>query len=99
MVNPYGFQNEINPVKNTYELTIPETLVPIENHIGHLHSRSGLLFLKKRGRAARAHYIEDLLWRHWSVTSATLWVGGGRLPHTGHVGAFTQRDTLRRFSH
>ena len=23
----------------------------------------------------------------------------GRLPHTGHVGAFTERDTLRRFSH
>ena len=23
----------------------------------------------------------------------------GRLPHTCHVGAFTHRDTLRRFSH
>ena len=37
MLKFYGFQNEINPVKNTYELTIPETLVPIANPIGHLH--------------------------------------------------------------
>ena len=37
MAKPYGFKIENNPVKNTYELTIPETLVPIANPIGHLH--------------------------------------------------------------
>ena len=37
MVKPYGVKNEIAGMKNTYELTIPDTLVPIENPIGHLH--------------------------------------------------------------
>ena len=36
MVKPYVFKTEINPVKNTYELAIPETLAPIKNRIGHL---------------------------------------------------------------
>jgi hypothetical protein len=44
MVKPYGFKNEINPVKNTYELIIPETVVPIENPIGHLHRPARSIF-------------------------------------------------------
>ena len=36
MVKPYGFKNEIVGMKNTYESTIPDILVPIENPIGHL---------------------------------------------------------------
>ena len=37
MVKPYGVKNEIAGMNNTYELTIFDTLVPIENPIGHLH--------------------------------------------------------------
>ena len=37
MVKHYGIKNEINNVKNTYALTIPDNLVPIENPIGYLH--------------------------------------------------------------
>ena len=44
MVEPYGFKNEINHVKNTYELATPETLVPIENPIGHLHRPARSVF-------------------------------------------------------
>ena len=44
MVKTYGFKNEINPVTSTYELTIPETVVPIENPIGHLHRSARSIF-------------------------------------------------------
>ena len=37
MVKPYEVKTEITPPKNTYKLTIPDTFVPIENPIGHLH--------------------------------------------------------------
>ena len=37
MVKPYEFKTEITPPKNTYELAIPDTLVPIENPLGHMH--------------------------------------------------------------
>ena len=36
VVKPYGVENEINHAKNIYELTIPDTLMPIENPTGHL---------------------------------------------------------------
>ena len=42
MLKPYEVKNETNPVKNTYELTIPGTLVPIGNPIGYLHRPAGL---------------------------------------------------------
>ena len=37
IIKTYGVKNEIAGMKNTYELTIPDTLVPIENPISHLH--------------------------------------------------------------
>ena len=59
MVKPYGVKNEISPMKKTYGLAIPETLVPIENPIGHLHRPAKSVFKNKIGRAARAQYIEN----------------------------------------
>ena len=44
MVKPYFFKTEINPVKNTYELTISETVVPIESPIGRLHRPAQSIF-------------------------------------------------------
>ena len=59
------FQNETNPVKNTYELTIPETLVPIGNPIGHLHRPAPSVFLKN---APRARYMQNHTGPRWGVT-------------------------------
>ena len=36
IVKPYGVKNESTGMKITYELTIPDTLAPIENPTGHL---------------------------------------------------------------
>ena len=65
MVKPYGFKNENNPVKDTYELTIPETVVPIENPTGRQHRLARSIFKK---RAARSLYAES----HWSILYGTL---------------------------
>ena len=48
MVKPYGFKNENNHVKDTYELAIPETVVPIENPTGRQHRLARSIFLKTR---------------------------------------------------
>ena len=61
MVNPYGFKNENNPVKDTYELAIPQAVVPIENPTGRQHRLAAStgwlgLFFKN---APRAHYMQD----------------------------------------
>ena len=55
-----------------------------------------LLPLQHPRRRGRSRSNSALSWR--AVDSFFLSFFG-RLPHTGHVGAFTQRDTLRRVSH
>ena len=56
MAKHYGFKNENNPVKNTYELTILETVVPIENPTGRLHRLARSIL---KNNAPRAHYMQN----------------------------------------
>ena len=67
-------------MKNTYELTIPETLVPIGNPIGHLHRPAPSVFLKTR--------------RALVICRITLVHGGGSLWST--VGSLLGRPLLGR---
>ena len=75
MVKPYGFKNENNPVKDTYELTIPETVVPIENPTGRQHRLARSIFKK---RAARSLYAESL----WSILYGIFGMAPARPPAT-----------------
>ena len=88
MVKHYGFKTKMNPVKNTYRLTIPDILVPIENPIGHLHRAGPVCFLKKRPRGARSLYsgspIDHSGGCSWGPEIAQ---GDGGRPQTPAVGS------------
>ena len=76
MIKPYEFKNEINHVKNTYELTIPETLVPIENPFRPPAPAGSVCILKKEA-ARRALIILRIPYSHtgghFSFTGGHFW--------------------------
>ena len=75
MVKPYGFKNENNHVKDTYEMAILETVVPIGNPTGRQHRLARSIFKK---RAARSLYAES----HWSILYGIFGMVPARPPAT-----------------
>ena len=82
MVKHYGFKNVMSPVKNTCELIIPETLVPIENPIGHLHRPARSIFKKRAARLLYAGFPHRVHGGHIGPTGVTFGEAPARQPAT-----------------